>query len=98
MCLAVTVGWTGSDRMKRSVCGSFKSAQHGILMLMDSAVRKRSLVYLSGHTLLPSKGSSFSSESRKEKEREKCVHECPLWKRWLPFVYAPGRRPACYLN
>lgn len=40
MRLAVTVGWTGSDRMERSVYGSFKNAQHGILMSMGSAGRK----------------------------------------------------------
>lgn len=45
MRLAVTVRWTGSDRMERSVYGSFKNAQRGILMLMESAVRKLSLVW-----------------------------------------------------
>lgn len=45
MCLAVTARWTGSDRMERSVYGSFKNAQHGILMLMESAGGKLSLVW-----------------------------------------------------
>lgn len=54
---------------KASIHFSFWNGQHGLLMMMELEIKE-----LSGscnHTLLPSKGSSFSSESR-ERDKNMC--------------------------
>ncbi len=62
---------TARTNGKASISLSFWDGQHGLLMWMGLAVKKLSDSCI--HTLLPSKGSSFSSESEERKKTEICV-------------------------
>lgn len=93
------------DDGKASIPLSLWNGQHGLLMWMGLTVKK-----LSGwcsRTLLPSKGSSFSSKGRREEglgeglegeERQKYVwvRAVQVWR--LPLIAAPGRHPSYYPN
>lgn len=76
-CFAAMVHWTESNTAqkngKASIYLSVWNGQHGLLMLMKLAIKELSDSCI--HTLLPSKGSSFSSKSEK-RERNMC--ECDL--------------------
>lgn len=56
---------------KASIYLSFWNGQHGLLMSMELAIKKLSDSCI--RTLLPSKGSSFSSEGEKKKKTDICV-------------------------
>lgn len=66
---------TAHTNGKASIYLSFWNGQHGLLMLMELAIKKLSDSCI--HTLLPSNGSSFSNEGeKKQKNRNMC--ECNL--------------------